>query len=57
MDSDKARCHSADKAITCKEVAYMVQTEADREKEGCAKSVGAFLGLQLQTIPKKGKKP
>lgn len=53
MDSDKACCHSADKTITCEEVAYTVQREGDGGNEGSAKSVRAFLGLHSQTIAEK----
>lgn len=54
MDSDKAGCHSADKAITCEEVAYMVQRQADRLHKACAKRMRAlFWGLHSQTTPEK----
>lgn len=50
MDSDEARCHSADKAITCEEAACTVQTEGNRGNEDCAKTARTFLGLHLKTI-------
>lgn len=55
MDSDKALCHSADKAITCEEVAYVVQRQGDRAHKGCAKSESVFLGLHSQYFSREKK--